>query len=317
MSAKGEPLRPRTRAEYNRQLNKGLAVFRSDQLGKITSARVRAWHAARLEEAGATAAAREAALLRAIMNTAVDDGIIEKNPVNSKLTRSSSGVAHRMPTPDELAVIVAAFEALAPRLRLTVLLAAFGGLRLSEWRALRRRDITINDGRVTVTITRQAQRLSGHGWIVGPPKSAEGVRVIPLPAALTSDVQDHLAAHVGPFADALLFAPGGRGEFLGDSEFNAAWNAAREAAGVRVKEGEGWTSVVREHDLRHFALSFYAASGATLAELKARAGHASARAALAYQHVVLDRAAELADAMPALPVAPKRMAQIGSYNARR
>jgi integrase len=240
------------------------------------------------------------------MTTAVEDGLIERNPVDSKLTRSSSGIRHRPPTLDELAVMVAEFEETEPRLKLAVLLAAYGGLRISEWRALRRRDLTVDGDRVTVAVRRQAQRVSGEGWIVGPPKSAEGVRTVPLPSSLSADVRSHLSQHVGPFPDSLLFAPMGGSEFLDDSQFNKVWNKAREAAGVRVKEGDNWVSAVREHDLRHFHLSFYAASGATLAELKARAGHSTTQAAMVYQHAVLDRAADLADAMPALPTLPRR-----------
>ncbi len=315
VSVKGEPLRPRTRTEYTRQLSRGLSEFGSDDIQKITPARVRAWHSGRLTEAGATAAGREAALLRAILGTAVTDGIIDRNPVDSKLTRSSSGRSHRPPTLEELSVIVDHFAENEPRLRLAVLLAAYGGLRMSEWRALRRRDLTIDGDRVIVAVTRQAQRVTGVGWITGPPKSAEGLRVVPLPAALGGDVREHLASHVGRFPDDLLFAPLRRSEFLDDSQFNAAWNAAREAAGVRVRHGDGWVSVVREHDLRHFALSFYAATGATLAELKARAGHSTNQAAMIYQHAVVDRAAELADAMPLLPVAPKRVVQLNSTTA--
>jgi integrase len=217
-----------------------------------------------------------------------------------------------MPTPDELAVMVTEFEATAPRLRLAVLVAAFGGLRLSEWRALRRRDITESaDGRYLVEVARQAQRITGKGWIVGPPKSSESVRVVTLPTRLTADVREHLAEHVGTFPDSLLFAPGGRSEYLNDKEFNAVWNRAREAAGVRVKEGGGWVSVVREHDLRAFAGTWHARSGATLRETMTFLGHATTQAAMLYQHVANDRAAELADAMPALPTAPKRVARIG------
>lgn len=311
MSSKGEPLRPRTRTEYRRQLETGLALFKGDRLDKITAARVRAWHAARLKASGATAAAREAALLRAIMTTAEADRLIDRNPVDSKLTRSSSGLAHRPPTLDELALMVAEFESREPRLKLAVLLAAYGGLRISEWRALRRRDLTVDGNRVTVAVTRQAQRVTGQGWVVGAPKSAEGVRMVPLPSALSADVQVHLAEHVAPFPDSLLFAPMGPSDFMDDSQFNKVWNRAREAAGVRTKEGDKWVSAVREHDLRHFHLSFYAAAGATIAELKLRAGHSTTQAAMVYQHAVLDRGADLADALPVLPNSPNRLATIG------
>lgn len=310
LSSKGEPLRPRTRVEYRRQLNGGLKLFAPSRLEEISPARVRAWHLSRMNASGATSAARETALLRAILSTAVIDGIVARNPVDSKLSRSTSRLSHRPPTLQELAILVEEMGASAPRLKLAVLLAAYGGLRISEWRALRRRDLGIEGDRATVFITRQAQRIAGEGWVVGPTKTTEGVRAVPLPSSLTEEVHKHLSAHVGPFAESLLFEPAGRSDFLHDSQFNVHWNRAREIAGVRVKDGDKWVSVVREHDLRHFHLSFYAVSGATLAELKARAGHSTTQAAMVYQHAVVDRGAELADAMPALPVVSPRMARI-------
>jgi hypothetical protein len=45
-------------------------------------------------------------------------------------------------------------------------------------------------------------------------------------------------------------------------------------------------SVLRFHDLRHTAATLAAASGTSLKALMARIGHASADAALRYQHVI-------------------------------
>lgn len=311
ISTKGEHLRPRTVAEYRRQLNNGLREFKPDRLTEITGPRVRAWHSKRKKEAGATSAAREAALLRAILASAMGDELIDRNPVDSKLSRSSSGNKYRPPTLHELGVIVEEFTKSEPRLKLAVLLAAYGGLRMSEWRALRRRDVSINGDRVSIEVTRQAQRISGQGWVVGPPKVAEAVRLVPLPLSLTEMVRAHLTEHVAAFPESLLFPPLGHSEFLDNSQFNTHWNRARVEAGVRVKEGDRWVSVVREHDLRHFHLSFYAQSGATLAELKARAGHSTTQAAMIYQHAVVDRAGELADAMPTLPANSSRILRHG------
>jgi integrase len=310
LSSKGELLRPRTHTEYRRQLDRGLAEFKPDRLSQITGARVRGWHSKRMKESGATAAAREAALLRAILTTAVLDELIDRNPVDPKLTRSSTGQKHRPPTLEELSAMVEAMAASAPHLKLAVLLAAYGGLRLSEWRALRRSDLMIDEDRVTVAVTRQAQRIARQGWVVGPPKSAEGIRMVPLPSSLTGDIHTHLSQHVGAFPGSLLFQPAGSSEFLHDTQFNVHRDKAREAAGVRTKEGDAFVSVVREHDLRHFHLSHFAQSGATLAELKARAGHSTTQAAMIYQHALVDRGAELADAMPQLSTAKTRLASI-------
>jgi integrase len=53
------------------------------------------------------------------------------------------------------------------------------------------------------------------------------------------------------------------------------------------------------HALRHFGLTAYAQTGATLAEIQARAGHSTVHAAMRYQHAA-DRDAELAVRMSSM-----------------
>lgn len=295
-SNKGVPLRPKTRSEYERQIAGGLSVFANDRLTAISAARVRKWHDERSAR-GATQAGAEARLLRAILNTALVDGVIERNPVPSNLTRSSTGLKHRPPTLDELTVIL---DEVGEFYRLGVLLGAYGGLRMSEWRALRRKDVTVIDGRCMVTVERQAVYVPRIGWVVGPPKSDEGVRVVPLPTGLTSAVDRHLDKFTGPFSGDLLFPPTGESEFMHDRQFNRFWNPARDAAGVRA--------VVREHDLRAFAGTMHAQSGATLRETMAFLGHSTTAAAMAYQ-ATTGRESELADRMP-LPGSPREATKL-------
>jgi integrase len=289
-NTKGVPLRPKTRVEYERQIEKGLSEFADDRLAAITPARVRSWHADRIK-AGKTAAAAEARLLRAILTTAVEDGHLDTNPVPPKLTKSSAGKSYRPPTLDELAIL---HEQVEDRFKLAVMIAAYGGLRLSEWRSLRRQDLQLVGGRYTIDVHRQAQWINGTGWLVGPPKSDRGIRMQTLPTWMTEQVDAHLAEHVGAFPDSLLFAPKGASEFIHDSDFNKTWNPARDAAGVRGQ--------VREHDLRDFGSSHLMAAGGSLIEARDFLGHSdSAVTERHYIHKVIDRAAELADKMPELP----------------
>jgi integrase len=299
-SSKGDPLRPRTRAEYLRQLDKGLSTFASDRLQAITTARVRAWHHDRAVSAGATMAGAESRLLSAILKTAVDDDIITKNPVPRPLTRSATGQKHRPPTDAELATIL---DTIDPHFRLAVAFAALGGLRIGEWKALRRSDLVRQaDGRYVVTIERQAQYVAGE-WHVGPPKSAAGVRTWVAPDHLTQMIDDHLQS-VGSFPGSLLFAPTSGAEFIHDSTFRTAWDKARDAAGVR--------GVVREHDLRGYALTAVMVAGATLREAMAFGGHSTPAAALVYQHAARERLDDLSNRLPALPTTkPSNVVGIG------
>jgi integrase len=60
-----------------------------------------------------------------------------------------------------------------------------------------------------------------------------------------------------------------------DRSLSVAWDRARSKVG---------RTELRFHDLRHSGLTWSAATGASIAELMRRAGHASQAAALRYQH---------------------------------
>jgi hypothetical protein len=68
------------------------------------------------------------------------------------------------------------------------------------------------------------------------------------------------------------------------------WNRARREVGL-----VGF----RFHDLRHTGNTLAAAAGASTKELMVRMGHASARAALIYQHAVRERDIAIAGALSA------------------
>ena len=62
------------------------------------------------------------------------------------------------------------------------------------------------------------------------------------------------------------------------------------------------------HDQRHSALTLVAATGATLPELMVRAGHASPRAAIHYQHAVDDSQRRIAERLDEVLLERPRMA---------
>ena len=290
-TSKGGALRPKTRSGYDQSLRVGLAAFTDTPIASITPASVRSWHAERAKKA-ATAAGADARLLRAILNTAIEDGLIDDNPVAGNLCRSKTGKKHRPPTLDELAALLAAMP---EKLRLAVVIAAYGSARMSEWRGLRRMDMGIvpalgsSPAQPIIRIERQVQWVDGYGWDIGPTKSEEGERNTFLPSAFASLVEYHLANFVGPEPTALLFEPEGAHEYLANHTWRKYWDHAREVVGV--------TDQMREHDLRRFAGTMHAQAGATLRETMAFLGHSTTEAAMAYQ-ATTGREAELAERMP-------------------
>lgn len=103
-------------------------------------------------------------------------------------------------------------------------------------------------------------------FIVSPPKTAAGQRVVVLPAVAVAALADHLDDYAAPGPDGPVF-PSGRGTYLQRSNFGRlVWRPAVKRLGL-----DG----LRFHDLRHTAATLAAAAGATTKELMERMGHTS------------------------------------------
>lgn len=281
-------LRPRTRELYDGLLRLHIEPHLGDRrFGSLTTAEVRAWHAALLRNGrpGPVTVAKAYRLLRTILNDAVEDGLLTRNPC----TIRGAGVERSPERP--IATITQVYglaDAMEDRYRLMVLLGTFCGLRLGELLALRRNRIDVLHRGVIVS--EQGQELSDGTRHYGPPKTAAGVRTVALPPHLVADVEEHLLHWVGPGPTDLLFT-GPKAAELYRATFNAAWDRARRAVGL-----VGF----HFHDLRHTGNTLAAGTGASTKELMARMGHASARAALIYQHVSEERDVLIAERLSAI-----------------
>jgi len=306
-------LRPRT-ADLYRSLFRLHVV---PDLGRVTledldPARVRRWRADRLESGvSAVTTAKAYRLLRAILMTAVDDGVIASNPCRIRGAGSE-------PTPERPVLTVAQVFELAERMptesyALLVLMTTFASLRWGEVTALRRRDVDADTGAVWV---RSAFGRSYSGPVQrGAPKSRAGLRQVTVPVPVAERLALHLAASVGEDPEALVFT-GDKGGPLQRNNFNKRVDWARLVGEVGVPG-------LHFHDLRHTGNTFAAMTGASLRDLMTRMGHDSMRAALIYQHNTQGADRKIADAMGALidqhragPVA-KNAGSHGSANRTR
>ncbi|MGI5139191.1 MULTISPECIES: tyrosine-type recombinase/integrase [unclassified Streptomyces] len=255
-------------------------TFGARALSSITTAQVRAWRTECLTRTGEPTVVKAYQIMRAILNTAVDDELIRRNPCRVK-------GADRYDVPERpvltVAEVYAVADAMAPRYRLLVLLAAFTGLRFGELASLRRRDVDTENGALMVQRA-QAEMQTGALFDKAP-KSDAGVRPVAFPTELLPDMKGHLDANAGPGRDGHVFL-GPQGGRLRRSNFRDDWTNARKKAGI--------TADVHFHDLRHTGNTL-AASGASLRELMTRMGHSTPRAALIYQHMVNGRDREIAD----------------------
>jgi integrase len=278
-------LRPRTRELYRSELNRHLLpAFGTMSLGKITTAKVRAWRAG-IEATKPVTAAKCYRLLRTILATAVEDGKLLVNPCTIKKAGLERSPERPIPTAEQVVTLA---DALPERYRALVYTAAYAGLRLGECLALTRERVDLVHR--TIVVLEQAQRVNGSGRVVMAPKSEAGRRTVAIPKTLADILSDHLARFVGTEPTALLFT-GDKGAPVEASNWGPRFRAARDAVGL---------GSLHFHDLRHFAGTTAASTGASTRELMARLGHASPRAALIYQHATAERDHAIAERVDAV-----------------
>ncbi len=280
-------LSPRTRDLYEGLHRLHMRPFLGPvQLNSLTSERVRAWRAALLLSGRSEGTvAKSYRLLRAILNTAVDDGRIIRNPCRVR----GADATHAPERPvASVAQVFSLAEAVGPQYRAFVITAALTSLRWGELIALRRRDIDLDAGVASVhrSLIEHKGRLQ-----VAPPKN-NSARVVTLPDVLVSELRRHLR-RLPVSQDSLVFI-GERGATprRGNWRATVGWRDAVQAAGLP----EGF----HFHDLRHTGNHLVAQSGASTRELMHRMGHSTMRAALIYQHATESRSRDLADRLDAL-----------------
>jgi integrase len=288
-------LRTRTRELYEGELRLHiLPALGSIEIASISNAAVRTWYAGLFEKGLAqSSCAKNYRLLRTILTTAVEDGIITKNPCTIK----AAGVAKSPERP--IATIEQVFglaDAIDEPYRAGVLLATFAGLRVGEILALTRERIDFEAN--SVLVVEQLQELKRGGYLQGPPKSDAGSRLVSLPTFMMKELRLHFDQHAEPGPTGRLFQ-GAKGGPLRRAVLQRAWGEARLKMGLEH---------LHFHDLRHTGNTLAAATGASTRELMARMGHASAEAALRYQHATRERDQAIAARLGAMAAAADQRA---------
>lgn len=254
-------LKPETLAEYRRDLARAVEHFGRRRLGEIGPPDIKAF-AKKLADTGLSAATvrRLMVPLKALLATAVEDGLLRANP--------SAGV--RLPIPatsavegeDAKALTSEQARALVAEVpdgwrRLLVRLMAETGLRVGEALGLRWRDVS--DGRLRV---RQRVREG----IVGTPKSRNGGREVPVSRETSRALAAHRLASTYSTDDDFVFASAA-GTAHHASNLYGWYKPAAERAGM------GWAGF---HTLRHTAASRWLMAGVGIAQVSRLLGHADA-----------------------------------------
>ncbi|MFC8043540.1 tyrosine recombinase XerC [Nocardia sp. NPDC057353] len=243
----------------------------------ITPPVVRTWHTNALAgPGGRTSIQQSYRFLRAVMNQAKRDNAISANPCTIKGAGSDRAKERTIATTAEVAELV---DAITPRYRAAVLLAAWCGLRRGEVIGLATTDLDMPAGLVWVRRTREELLATGEAFDKDP-KTDAGKRSVSIPPHLRPYLVEHLESWASP---TWLFV-GRDGRRMRGNAVYQAFVRARNKVGVQVTF----------HDLRHTGQTLAASTGATLADLKKRLGHSSTAAAVRYLHAVDGRDREVA-----------------------
>lgn len=271
-----------------------LPTFGAMDLDEISPPHVRSWRAERRKVTGATTVAKSYRLLKAVMETAADDELIRRNPCRIKGAGKESAPERPVAT---VAQVDALADAMGPRWRLMVYLAAYGPARPEEQAAMRRPDVDV--GNLGVWVRTAEPELTTGRRVPGDTKSDAGKRFLALPGFMEKDLKRHLAWYAEKVPDGLLFV-GERGKPFRRSTFGRKWRKARSAVGLPAD--------FRFYDLRHTGHTLTTRSGATLKDTMVRAGQSTEKAALIYQHSDTERQREVATGLDSLVQAERRKA---------
>lgn len=262
-----------TRRDYESLLrNHVLPTLGALPLEAITKPVVRRWWAS-LDPSTPRARSKAFQLLHSIMAGALDLELIDVNPVilpTKTRVRTKRVKVIEPLTIDQVNTIA---DNMPARLRMAVLLGCWCALRYGELAELRRHDVDMESG--TITITRGMTKVIG-GYLVGQPKTDAGQRTIHVPDALLPELRVHLREHTAWGREGLLF-PATNGGHMHSTTFARYFSKAAAAAG---------RPDATPHTLRHTGASLATAAGATIPDVMARLGHTTPTMAMVYQHAL-------------------------------
>jgi integrase len=245
-------LKPTTRIGYNVQLDTLLLPrFGALPLESIDRQAIALLDAELVDEGLAPSTrARFHIVLRSVLRTAVNAGLLATMPTLPRLPKSGRKAVNPMRRADLDAILAAA----SPTARVAFQLAAFAGLRAGEVRGLRWPDVDLESGTLTI-------RRSISAGFETTPKSHHQRR-IPMSRTLRAALEAARPSKASPWVPVTVTA---LGKPWGENGLNQAFKRAMERA-----ERKGWSF----HDLRHFFVTELFRNRAPAIAVQQLAGHA-------------------------------------------
>ena len=274
-------LKPKTLSSYRSLLlTRVLPRWEKVPLTKIRHSDVVAWVAAMRVELSASRTRQAYHLLSAMLDDAVKDNRLVRNPAAGVDLPRLPKSERRYLTHQQLADLA---DACGPH-RLMVLVAGYTGLRWGEMTGLRARRVEPLRGRIEVV--EAVTEVDGR-FVFGTPKTHQHRSVV-VPRFLREDLGRHVAAQE---PTDLVFASRTGGPLRVQNFRRDRFDRAAAAVGV-----PGLTP----HELRHTAASLAIASGASIKGVQSMLGHASAQMTLdRYGHLFADELDAVADRLDA------------------
>lgn len=240
-------------------------------LASVTPAQVKAAVDAMAAKLAPATVRTNLAVLRAVLNAAVEADVIGRSPVRGVRLRKAPARERPTLTPEELERLA---DEVGPSYRALVLIAGVIGLRWSEAIGLRVSDVNFFAG--TITVSQTVSEVEGR-IAVAETKSRASRRTLTIPSFLLDELSAHLARRGRPGADHLIFV-GPKGSPLRRSFAARVFTPAVRRSGL--------PDTLTFHGLRHVATTFMIEAGVHPRVIQHRLGHSTSRLSMElYAHV--------------------------------
>ncbi len=238
-----------------------LPTFGKLELRAIRPSTVQAWLRDRQAHCAATHVRVLLANLSTILSAAVDDGLLARNPCDSRSVRAPK-VEQNLVVPWTADQVAAVVDAHPERYQAVPVVAAGCGLRQGEVFGLRIEDVDFLRRKVLV---RQQVKIVKSRPMIAPPKGGK-TREVPLPDAVAEAISEQVRRF--PTGDSGLVFVSREHKPLVRTYYNPhIWKKALRSAGVDPTRENGM------HALRHFYASVLLDAGESIRALADYLGH--------------------------------------------
>jgi integrase len=303
----GQPLKRSTKNMYGRYLRNHCAELEPLPLVDITRDVCADWYSELCPDHAAMRA-KVYAWVRSVLISAADAELIDSVPLKIRGAGRTDGdrTTLELPTPAQVAQMA---DAMVPEHRLSVLLAAWCGLRFGEIAGLQRGDFTMPKDKPAILHVRRGVVTdeANHCQRWDTTKTPGSVRDVPIPEFLVPEIRKHLKAYAQPGKAGLLFpgpTEGPDGFLITPGQLKGAPGGVSHRRDRRkpvVKKPTRFFKAAADigmpwlhfHDLRAFYGTNLRILGATERATMAAMGHRTQEAAMRYQHAGEDYLTEL------------------------